>query len=137
MPELDVDDIRDFPEIFSWYADPVSCSYHYDPSTANRFSLKIFIERNIICEAQCLYLFELVCKGEFFLLKICSENDIDADIAGRDKDTVIDYVVKKIIKKTTMGSHWEERHPDQAKKHSAEKDELRKILKDLIGSFIG
>lgn len=135
MPKLNVFNIRNLPKIFGWYADPVSCSYHHVPSPSE--SLKIFVERNIACEAQWLYLFELIFKDEFFLLKIFSGNDVDVDIAGREKETVINFVVGKIMKKTTMGEKWEKEHPTWVERHQIAKAELKKILEKLVRDFIG
>ncbi len=133
--ELDIFYIRSLPIIYEWDTDPVDCTYHSDPTSGN--SLKIFIERNIPCEAQWLYCYELAQKNKFFILKTFEENDCDADFAGTEKDKVVNFVVEKIIKDTMLGLGWEQEHPEKKERHHAEKNELREILEDLIGKFIG
>lgn len=76
-------------------------------------------------------------KENFFLLKVFSQDDVDADVAGSGKDEVVRYMIARIIKKTTLGEQWESDHPNQKEKHSAEKETLKEILEKIVGEFVG
>ena len=135
MENLNVFDIRKMLPMYNWCNDPFACSYYHDICSTQ--TLKIYIERNILFEAQWLYLFELVRNENFFLLKIFTQNDVDADVAGSGKEEVVSYVITRIIKKTTLGSQWQEENPELKEKHLAEKEALKKILEKIVGEFVG
>lgn len=130
------------PSIYNWFMSPVDCIYYSDyVEYLNDKSLKIFVEREIVCDVVWKYCYELVrkkvqCGDEYFALIAHKDNCCDADIAGIEKNEVVFFVVERIIKDTMFGSDWEEKHPNEKKYHNVQKNTLRKILKKMIGDFI-
>lgn len=135
MPHLNASDIRKLPTIYRWSQNEFDCTYHHDPESTE--SLKIFIERNIDCEAQYLYLFELTRAGIFFALNIFKEDDTDAFYAGRNRGEATEFVLEEMLEATTLDENWEKRHPTQVVQHQIEKEELKKVIAELIRKFIG
>jgi len=134
MEELDIDGGKDLPEIFNWQNDLISFAYRSSPTLARY--LKIFAQREIGDGAKRLYFFKLVNRGGFFSLKVFIDGDGDEVAISSKKDNVIHFVTERIIRQTTLGADWLDEHPDQKEKHLADKEELRKILRELIGNFI-
>ena len=137
MSGLNVFEIRRKTQFFDWYVDPCDCAYHIEKSDG---SLKIYAEYNIACEAQYLYLFELIKKSKCFVLKFFSESDVDADPIEGDNEEVIQFVIEKIIKETTLGEDWVEKKIRDGKEnvriHLEQMDELKKVLEEKIREFI-
>lgn len=148
MARLELFDIRRKPQLFAWHVDCFGCDYHIEKSDS---ALKIYAEYNIICEAQYLYLFDLVKGPNGFTLKFFSERDVDADFIQNNKAEVVKTVVDKILKETTLGESWTKRILEEAeenltKKEEYEKDvkdylnqeeELKKVLREKLEEFIG
>lgn len=152
MPRLDVFDIRRKPQFFTWHTECLGCDYHIEKEER---SLRIYAEYNIICEAQYLYLFELVKGPNGFTLKFFSESfgntDVDAEFIRNDKEEAIEAVRDKILKETALGEEWAKRRVaeagDDLKKRASRQDEadnylkqeaeLKVILRQKLEEFIG
>jgi hypothetical protein len=81
-----------------------SYDYHYDPKRPR----KIFLEFNIMCEAQYLNCYELKeDKGVFLLIvqesvgtSVCGRKfDPECEVAGSTEQSAIEYMIKKIVEK--------------------------------------
>ena len=148
MARLDVFDIRRKPQFFAWHTKWLGCDYHIEKEDR---SLRIYAEYNIICEAQYLYLFELVKGPNGFTLKFFSERDVDAWFIRNDKEEAIKAVKDKILKETALGEDWANRrvaegNDDPAKRARLKKEvenylkqeaELKEILRQKLEEFIG
>jgi len=131
---LSMFDVEKLPKIYSWYIDPIDCSYYYDPM--RKTSLQIFVKRSMPHSVKELYCFELIKDHECYFLNVHTNKSVNMHCAGKKKEEVKEFVVNAVSKKTCLKSErWEEAHLTLIKNHSVEQREVKKILRELIDAF--
>lgn len=94
---MDLDEIRSMPKIYQKGSMYFSYAYHYDPKRPR----EIFLEYNIMCEAQYLYCYELKeDKGVFLLIGHqygTGSEDCKCQVAGHTEREALEFMIKKII----------------------------------------
>jgi hypothetical protein len=143
---LNVFDIRGISQFYTWHVDSMSCDYHHDLKQDDIGRLRIFVERNISCEAQWLYCFELIVQNDVFGLAVYRSMRImegdrskaDFEIIGTDEELAIAIFIEKIMSETTISEQmsWDHAAPDIVKKHAAHKDVLRTKLHKICTEFL-
>jgi hypothetical protein len=135
--QLDVFRIRNLKRIYRWCADPVDCAYYYDSESKLR-SLCLYVERNIDCEAQWLFCFELLCNSDgIYIMKVHRNDDEYVHILGQSSDHDVRMTfVELIIDSTVMSLQWRKMNPLLAIEHMQHERELEIILSRFVDRFL-
>ena len=142
---LDVFNIRDMPQFFSWHIDPKNCDYHHDIQENNVGQLRIFAEYNIACVMQRLYCFELLAQKDVFTLVVhesltslkSKDSDVELELSGADFNEAIDLFIEKIIDETMIcdSEFLGNDRAELCERYAAQKEELRQKLRDICNAF--